>query len=50
MANRPIPAAIEVTLAREKDILGGGGQGPVEGAKFWLTAYRFMPLTSDATY
>jgi putative transposase len=39
VANRPVYAAIGVTLAGERDILGlwAGGAGSGEGAKFWLS-------------
>jgi putative transposase len=39
VANRPIYAAIGVTVAGERDILGlwAGGAGSGEGAKFWLS-------------
>ncbi len=36
VANRPIYAAIGVTLAGEKDILGLWAGSGGEGAKFWL--------------
>jgi transposase-like protein len=39
VANRPFYAAIGVTVAGERDILGlwAGGAGSGEGAKFWLS-------------
>jgi len=39
VANRPFYAAIGVTLAGERDILGlwAGGAGSGEGAKFWMS-------------
>jgi transposase-like protein len=39
VANRPIYAAIGVTLTGERDILGlwAGGAGSGDGAKFWMS-------------
>jgi len=37
VANRPIYAAIGVTLAGEKDVLGLWGGSGGEGAKFWMS-------------
>ena len=37
VANRPVYAAIEVTLAGEKDVLGLWAGTGGEGAKFWMS-------------